>query len=52
MPKYIDIHSHINFKVFDEERSAVIHRALNGDTWLVNVGTQYDTSKKAVEMTN
>ncbi|MBK5215376.1 MAG: TatD family hydrolase [Candidatus Pacebacteria bacterium] len=52
MPKYIDIHSHINFKAFDEDRDAVIRRALDNNTWVINVGTQYDTSKKAVEMTN
>lgn len=52
MPKYIDIHCHTNFKAFDEDRDAVIRRALDADTWMINVGTQYDTSKKAVEMTN
>ncbi|MFA6999558.1 MAG: TatD family hydrolase [Candidatus Paceibacterota bacterium] len=52
MPKYIDIHSHTNFKAFDEDRDAVISRALLNDTWVINIGTQYDTSKKAVEMTN
>jgi len=51
MPKYIDIHSHVNFNAFDEDRDVIIHRALDGDTWLINGGTQYDTSKKAVEMT-
>ncbi|MCF7834015.1 MAG: TatD family hydrolase [Candidatus Pacebacteria bacterium] len=48
--KYIDIHSHVNFKAFDEDRDAVIKRALDADTWVINVGTQIDTSKKAVEM--
>lgn len=52
MPKYIDIHSHINFKAFDEDRDEVIRRALENDTWVINVGTQMDTSKKAVEMAN
>jgi TatD DNase family protein len=52
MPKYIDIHAHINFVVFDEDRDAVISRTLEGNTWVINIGTQYDTSKKAVEMTN
>ncbi len=51
-PKYIDIHSHVNFKAFDEDRGAVIKRALDNDTWVINVGTQVDTSKKAVEMTH
>lgn len=52
MPRYIDIHAHTNFKVFDENREEVISRALENDTWIINIGTQYDTSKKAVEMTN
>src|SRR3989338_6753649 len=52
MPKYIDVHSHVNFKAFDEDRDEVIKRALDNDTWVINVGTQVDTSKKAVEMAN
>ena len=52
MSKYIDIHAHTNFKAFDADRDSVISRALDSDTWVINVGTQYDTSKKAVEMTN
>lgn len=51
-PKYIDIHSHINFKAFDEDRSEVIRRALENNTWIINVGTQLETSKKAVEIAN
>jgi TatD DNase family protein len=51
MPKYIDIHAHTNFVAFDDDRDAVIFRALSNDTWLINVGTQYDTSKKAIEIT-
>jgi TatD DNase family protein len=50
IPKYIDIHSHVNFKAFDEDRDVVIRRALDADTWVINVGTQIDTSRKAVEM--
>jgi len=50
--KYIDIHSHVNFKAFDEDRDEVIRRALDNDTWIINVGTQVDTSKKAVEIAN
>lgn len=52
MPKYIDIHAHTNFKAFEEDRNEVVNRALSNDTWIINIGTQYDTSKKAVEMTN
>ncbi len=49
-PKYIDIHCHTNFKAFDEDRDEVIKRALDNDTYLINVGTQIDTSKKAIEI--
>lgn len=52
MPKYIDIHSHVNFQAFDEDRNAVIRHALKNDTWVINVGTQVDTSRKAVELAN
>ena len=49
-PKYIDIHSHVNFKAFKEDGDAVIERALNNDTWVINVGSQLSTSKRAIEM--
>ncbi len=49
-PKYIDIHSHVNFKAFDLDRDEVIKRALDNDTWVINVGTQADTSRSAVEL--
>lgn len=51
-PKYIDIHSHVNFQAFDADRDQVIKRALENNTWMINVGTQVDTSKKAVELAN
>lgn len=49
--KYIDIHSHVNFKAFDEDRDIVMARAYENETIVINVGTQLDTAKKAVEMT-
>lgn len=50
--KYIDIHSHTNFKAFDIDRDAVIQRALDAGVAVINVGTQIDTSRFAVEMAN
>jgi TatD DNase family protein len=49
-PEFIDIHSHVNFTAFDSDRDEVIKRALENNTWVINVGTQLDTSKKAIEM--
>ena len=51
-PKYIDIHSHVNLNAFKDDRDEVIHRALDKDTWVINVGTQIDTSRNAVELAN
>lgn len=50
MPKYIDIHAHVNFVLFDEDRKEVLRRALSSDTWVINIGTQLDTSLKAVHV--
>jgi len=50
MHKYIDIHCHINFAVFDQDRDFVIKRTLEKGMSMINIGTQYDTSKKAVEI--
>lgn len=52
MPKYIDVHAHVNFNAFDADRKEVIKRALDNDTWVINVGTQIDTSRSAVGLAN
>jgi len=46
----IDTHSHLNFKAFDKDREKVIDDCLDNKIWMINVGTQHDTSKKAVEI--
>ncbi|MBX4209079.1 TatD family hydrolase [Candidatus Parcubacteria bacterium] len=50
-PRFIDIHAHTNFTAFDADRKQVVERALAAGVWMINIGTQEDTSKKAVEMT-
>lgn len=50
MPQYIDTHCHVNFAAYDGDREDVIDRTLKADTWIVNVGTQKDTSRSAVEL--
>ena len=49
-PKYIDIHTHVNFKVFEEDQDIIVRRALDSGTWFFNVGTQIDTSRAAIKM--
>ncbi|MBI2122068.1 MAG: TatD family hydrolase [Candidatus Sungbacteria bacterium] len=50
--KLFDVHTHTQFAAFKDEIDVVIKRALDAGIWLVNVGTQRDTSAKAVEIAN
>jgi len=51
----IDTHSHLNFKAYDADREEVIKRTVNppdgGESVVcIDVGTKYETSKRAVEL--
>lgn len=48
-PQFFDIHTHTQFAAFREDQDAVIRRALDGGVWMINVGTQRDTSAAAVK---
>jgi TatD DNase family protein len=45
----IDTHAHVNFNAYAEDSEEVIQRALKEKTWLINVGSQLSTSRRAVE---
>lgn len=49
-PKLIDTHSHLNFQAFRQDHDQVVERSLEEETWMINVGTQFETSRRAVEM--
>ncbi|HOZ36993.1 MAG TPA: TatD family hydrolase [bacterium] len=51
-PFLIDSHAHVNFNAYKDDGDAVIRRSLDQDIWLINVGSQYDTSKHALEIAN
>ena len=46
----IDTHSHLNFRAFKNDLDKVVKRTLKENIWFINVGTKYETSKKAVEI--
>ncbi len=48
--KFIDIHSHVQFVAYEPDRDAVMLRAKEANVAMINVGTQKDTSKAAVEL--
>lgn len=45
----IDTHAHVNFNAYSEDSEEVIRRALKEDIWMINVGSQWSTSQRAVE---
>ena len=52
-PRLIDVHAHIQFAAYSSDRDAVIRRALGASgarIWMINVGTQRDTSANSCEL--
>ncbi len=47
----IDTHAHINFVAYKDDGDEVVKRALENNVWIINIGSQWDTSRRAVEYT-
>jgi len=48
--KLFDTHTHVNFNAFKDDWKETIDRALKNNIWLINVGSQSTTSRRAVEI--
>lgn len=48
----IDSHAHVNFNAFKDDGDEVIKKCLDNDVWVVNVGSEFKTSQRAVEYAN
>jgi TatD DNase family protein len=46
----IDIHAHLNFNAYKSDADKVISQCLENNVWMINIGTNFETSKKAVEI--
>ncbi|HEX8974193.1 MAG TPA: TatD family hydrolase [Patescibacteria group bacterium] len=46
---YFDTHAHVNFNAFKNDGEKTLRRCLDAGMSVVNVGSQYSTSKRAVE---
>lgn len=44
-----DTHAHLNFSAFKKDADEIIKECLKKDVWMINVGSQYSTSSRAVE---
>lgn len=49
---HFDAHTHTQFKVYDEDRDAVIQRAFDARVGIINVGSDKQMSIEAVELAN
>jgi len=45
-----DSHAHLNFKAFNNDYPKIIKKCLEENLWLINVGSKYETSQRAVEI--
>ncbi|MEK9175580.1 MAG: TatD family hydrolase, partial [Patescibacteria group bacterium] len=52
IPKLIDIHAHVNFNAFKDDSDDVMRRTLDQKVGMILVGSQIDTSRRAVELAN
>ena len=50
IPKYIDIHSHLNLEQFEADRDEVIRKMKDEEVGTITVGTGYETSLLAIEI--
>lgn len=48
----IDTHCHLNFKEFKDDWRDVIDRAFDNNIWMINIGVDHETSRRAVEIAN
>lgn len=48
MLKFFDIHAHLHFPDYKEDRDKVIKRALESSVWIINIGTDKKTSEEVV----
>lgn len=49
---FIDTHAHVNFNIFKDDAEEVIRRALDNNTWMILVGSEYKTSNRALHFAN
>lgn len=49
-PRFVDAHTHLQFAAYKDDADEVIKRSLAAGIWLVNVGTQRETSHNAITL--
>jgi TatD DNase family protein len=50
MPRLIDTHAHLNLEAYDSDRRQVVEKSLLEGVFMINVGVNYASSLRAVEV--
>jgi len=50
MPKFIDTHAHLDSDIYAQDLDVVVKHAQQNDVWAVTLGSDYASSKRAVEI--
>ncbi|HTM68810.1 MAG TPA: TatD family hydrolase [Candidatus Binatia bacterium] len=50
MPRYIDTHCHLDSEIYARDLDIVVKHALDEGVWIVTLGSDYESSKKAIEI--
>lgn len=50
MPRYIDTHCHLDSEIYARDLDIVVKHALEEGVWIVTLGSDYESSKRAVEI--
>lgn len=48
----IDTHAHVNFNAYKDDSDEIVRKTLREDIWMINVGAEYKTSKRALKIAN
>lgn len=46
----IDTHAHLNFNAYKDDAEEIIKSCLDNNIWMINAGSQYSTSRRAVRI--
>ena len=47
---FVDTHAHVNFNAYKDDADEILKKSLAEEIWVVNVGSQYSTSVRALDL--
>jgi len=51
-PYLIDSHAHLQFDIYNNDREAILKRMKEKNIWAINIGTNLNLSRKAIDLAN